>query len=76
MTHNVLSQCVADCDSATLHYVHPGGTVGSIASNYAHIVFAEDRLINPGGARRLDGLRVAGVGRQAQRARPLNGRWA
>lgn len=46
MTHNVLSQCVADCDSATLHYVHPGGTVGSIASNYAHIVFAEDRLIN------------------------------
>jgi hypothetical protein len=45
MAHNVLTRCVDDCDAAALHYVHPGGTIGSIASNYAHIVFAEDRII-------------------------------
>lgn len=46
MAHNILTRCLDDCDAATLHYVHPGGTIGSIASNYAHIVFAEDRLIS------------------------------
>jgi hypothetical protein len=45
-THTILARTLADCDETTLHYIAPGGTVGSIASTYAHVAFAEDRIIN------------------------------
>ena len=43
--HDLLEQTIADCTPETLHKTHPGATITSIASLYAHIVFSEDGII-------------------------------
>ncbi len=43
--HSALEGVIEDCSSETLHVVSEGATIGSIASIYAHAVFAEDFFI-------------------------------
>jgi uncharacterized damage-inducible protein DinB len=43
--HQTLEAVIGDCSQETLHN-EPGGTVGSIASIYAHTVFDEDMVVN------------------------------
>jgi hypothetical protein len=44
-SHDILEQTIADCSPVTLHETLPGATITSIASIYAHVVFAEDLII-------------------------------
>ena len=44
--HSVLDGVVGECDAEVLGKDLPGATVTSIGSIYAHIVFAEDGIVN------------------------------
>lgn len=44
--HGILDGILADCGPDVLNKNLPGATIGSIASAYAHIVFAEDGIVH------------------------------
>ena len=44
--HGALNGVMGDCDNERLNKQLPGATVTSIASIYAHMVFAEDVIVN------------------------------
>jgi hypothetical protein len=43
--HDILEQVIADCSQATLDRAYPGATITNIGSIYAHIIFAEDGIV-------------------------------
>ncbi len=44
--HGILDGMVAECGPDVFNKNLPGATIGSIASTYAHIVFAEDAIVH------------------------------
>lgn len=45
-SHGTLRHMLSDCDAEFLNRTLPGATIGSIASIYAHVVFAEDVFVH------------------------------
>ncbi len=44
--HGTIRSMVQECDAQTLNRTLPNATIGSIASVYAHLVFAEDVFVH------------------------------
>ena len=44
--HDILEQTIADCSPGAVDKILPGATINSIGSIYAHVVFAEDRILH------------------------------
>jgi hypothetical protein len=44
--HGILQQVLADVSPAALHHRLSGASIDTVASTFAHLVFAEDALVN------------------------------